>query len=133
MYAVSSRSATPGHARQAAQRRHRVLAARAHGRYVVVVDEDIDSTNLKEVLWAMMTRVDPNTDIETVDGCWSTPLDTRHASGKRQARDHSNSRAIFYAVGPSAGATSSQGFSNERELFDQVVKKYGDVLPFPAR
>ncbi|MCZ6813240.1 MAG: UbiD family decarboxylase, partial [Alphaproteobacteria bacterium] len=26
------------------------------GKYVVVVDEDIDVTNLEEVMWAMVTR-----------------------------------------------------------------------------
>ena len=52
-------------------------AANRNGRYVVVVDEDIDPTNIKEVLWAMMTRVDPPTNIDIIDGCWSTPLDPR--------------------------------------------------------
>jgi 3-polyprenyl-4-hydroxybenzoate decarboxylase len=28
---------------------------------------------MKEVTWAMTTRVDPKVDIEVVDGCWATP------------------------------------------------------------
>ena len=34
--------------------------------FVVVVDEDIDPTNLFEVLWAMCTRCDPTEDIDIV-------------------------------------------------------------------
>ena len=123
-----------GHARQAA---HAVLscsAAARHGRYIVVVDEDIDPTNLKEVLWAMMTRVDPKTDIETIDGCWSTPLDPRMPPEKRAARDHSNSRAIFYAVRPFAWREKFPKTSRaSRELFEKVVNEFRDVLPFPPR
>ena len=59
-------------------------------------------TNMKEVLWAMMTRVDPPTNINIIDGCWSTPLDPRMPPEKRENKDHTNGRAIFYAVRPSS-------------------------------
>jgi len=134
LYAVAIRQRYAGHARQAA---HAVLscsAAARHGRYIVVVDEDIDPTNLKEVLWAMMTRVDPKTDIEMIDGCWSTPLDPRMPPEKRAARDHSNSRAIFYAVRPYAWRDKFPKTSRaSRELFEKVVNEFRDVLPFPPR
>ncbi len=134
LYVVAIRQRYAGHARQAAHAVIACSAAARHGRYVVVVDEDIDPTNLKEVLWAMMTRVDPATDIETIEGCWSTPLDPRMPPEKRAARDHSNSRAIFYAVRPFAWREKFPKVSRTgRELFDQVVKKYSDILPFPPR
>ena len=134
LYVVAIRQRYAGHARQAAYAVIACSAAARHGRYVVVVDEDIDPTNLKEVLWAMMTRVDPATDIETIEGCWSTPLDPRMPPEKRAARDHSNSRAIFYAARPFAWREKFPRVSRTgRELFDQVVKKYSDILPFPPR
>jgi len=134
LYAVSIRQRYAGHARQAAHAVIACSAAARHGRYVVVVDEDIDPTNLKEVLWAMMTRVDPATDIETIDGCWSTPLDPRMPPEKRKARDHSNSRAIFYAVRPFSWRDKFPRVSRTgRELFDKVVQDYGHILPFPKR
>ena len=134
LYAVAIRQRYAGHARQAAHAVIACSAAARHGRYIVVVDEDIDPTNLKEVLWAMMTRVDPNTDIETIDGCWSTPLDPRMPPEKRAARDHSNSRAIFYAVRPFAWRDKFPKVSRaSRELFEQVVNEYRNVLPFPPR
>ena len=42
------------------------------GRYVVVVDDDIDITNMDDVLWAMTTRVDPARDIEIISGAYAS-------------------------------------------------------------
>ena len=65
----------PGHASQAG-----MLAASCHagnyaGRWVVVVDDDIDPSNLFDVTWAMSTRCDPPEDIQYIRRSWSTPLD----------------------------------------------------------
>src|SRR5262245_66471591 len=97
---ISIKQKYAGHAKQAGLAAVSCAAAARNGRYVVVVDEDIDPTNQKEVLWAMMTRVDPATNIDIVDGCWSTPLDPRMPPDKRESGDHTNSRGIFYAVRP---------------------------------
>ena len=35
-------------------------------RYSVVVDEDIDPSNLQEVMWAVATRTDPAIDIDII-------------------------------------------------------------------
>ncbi|TAJ75146.1 UbiD family decarboxylase, partial [bacterium] len=133
LWVVAIKQRYGGHAKQAG---HVALAASAsarHGRYVVVVDEDIDPTNLKEVLWAMMTRVDPATDIEIVEGCWSTPLDPRMTPEQKANRDHTNSRAIFYAVRPFAWRDKFPKVSRvKRELRDEVIRAYKDIIPFPS-
>ncbi|MDP2728350.1 MAG: UbiD family decarboxylase, partial [Dehalococcoidia bacterium] len=100
--------------------------------YVVVVDEDIDPTNIQEVLWAMMTRVDPVTDIETIDDCWSTPLDSRMPPEKRASKDHTNSRAIFYAVRPFRWREKFPQVSrSSKDLRQKVVEQYRGIIPFP--
>lgn len=45
------------------------------GRYVIVVDDDIDPTNTSDVLWALCTRSDPERDIEISKRNWSSRLD----------------------------------------------------------
>lgn len=45
------------------------------GRYVVVVDDDIDIYNPDDVIWALATRSDPANSIEIVRRAWSGPLD----------------------------------------------------------
>ena len=60
MNVVAIKQRFAGHAKQAG---HAVIACSSsarNGRYVVIVDEDIDPTDLKEVLWAMETRVCPS-------------------------------------------------------------------------
>ncbi|MCY3731916.1 MAG: UbiD family decarboxylase, partial [Rhodospirillaceae bacterium] len=39
------------------------------------VDDDIDPSDIQDVLWAMGTRSDPKTDITLLDKCWSSRLD----------------------------------------------------------
>jgi len=41
----------------------------------VVVDEDIDVFDLRDVLWAMCSRVDPVESVEIIRRAWSGPLD----------------------------------------------------------
>ena len=122
-----------GHAKQAGLATLSCAAAARNGRYVVVVDEDIDPTNLKEVLWAMMTRVDPPTNIDIIDGCWSTPLDPRMPPDKRESKDHTNGRAIFYAVRPFEWKDKFPKVSrSSRELRERVIAKFRNVIPFPG-
>ena len=40
-----------------------------------MVDDDIDPSNIDEVLWAMSSRCNPSTDIEFINRARSTPLD----------------------------------------------------------
>lgn len=131
MVVVAIRQRYGGHAKQAGHAALSCSAAAMNGRYVVVVDDDIDPTNLQEVIWAMTTRVDPTTDIETIDGCWATPLDPRMSPSKRASKDHTNSRAIFYAVRPFAWREKFPRVSrSSRELRRQVIDKYQHVLDF---
>ncbi len=129
---VAIRQRFAGHAKQAGHAALSCSAAARNGRYVVVVDEDIDPTDLKEVLWAMETRVDPARDIEIVEECWGSPLDPRMPPEKRAAGDHTNNRAIFYAVRPYAWREKfPQTSRSGRELRRQIVEKFRSVLPFP--
>jgi len=43
--------------------------------FIVVVDDDIDPTDLHDVMWAVCTRCDPEYDIDILRRCWSGPLD----------------------------------------------------------
>lgn len=96
MTIVSIKQAYPGHAKQAALVASQCSAGAYMGRFVVVVDEDIDITNMDDVLWAMLTRCDPERDIEIITRCWSGPLDS---AVKPEERGF-NSRAIIDATKP---------------------------------
>ena len=63
MTIIAIKQAYPGHAMRAA---HGALGGTAgyHGRFVIVVDDDIDPFNLHDVMWALATRCDPETSLD---------------------------------------------------------------------
>jgi len=96
MIVVAIHQRYPGHAKQAG-----IIACQCHagaylGRYVVVVDDDIDITNLDEVVWAICTRSDPASSIDILRRTWSGPLDPIIPRDRKGL----NSRAIIEATRP---------------------------------
>jgi 4-hydroxy-3-polyprenylbenzoate decarboxylase len=133
LIAIAIKQMYPGHAKQVGMGALSCVGGARNGRYVVIVDEDIDPTKLKEVVWAMQTRVDPATDIHLVEGCWGTPLDPRMPPEKRQSRDYTNSRAIFFAVRPYHWRDQFPKVARvERERMREVMDKFRGILPFPV-
>src|SRR6266581_1460636 len=78
---IAIKQAYAGHAKQAALAAASCQSGSYLGRFIVAVDDDIDPTNLFEVLWAMCTRCDPAEDIDIIRKMWSGPLDPRIARG----------------------------------------------------
>ncbi len=89
-----------GHAKQVATAAMSSPEGAYHGRFIIVVDDDIDPTNEGDVLWAVATRCDPAADIDIIRDCWSTPLDPTITPEKRKAGNFTNSRAIINACRP---------------------------------
>ncbi len=96
MTVVQIRQRYPGHAMKAA------LAASGDymGRFVVVVDEDINPRDREDVLWAIGTRCDPETSITILKDCPSSPLDPRIPPEQKKRGDLTSSRAIINACKP---------------------------------
>ncbi|MEE8213649.1 MAG: UbiD family decarboxylase [Alphaproteobacteria bacterium] len=92
---ISIKQMYPGHARQAGMLVTNCHAGAYLGRWVIVVDDDIDPTNTFDVIWAMASRCDPSADIDFIRSAWSGPLDPLLKSGEEL-----NSRAIVDACRP---------------------------------
>jgi 4-hydroxy-3-polyprenylbenzoate decarboxylase len=93
---VSIRQRYPGHARQAGLLASFCRGSAYLGRYVIVVDDDIDVADLNDVMWAVCTRSDPESSIEIIRRCWSGPLDPIIPKNRKGF----NSRAIIDACRP---------------------------------
>jgi 4-hydroxy-3-polyprenylbenzoate decarboxylase len=72
MAVVSIRKAYAGHARRVMMGVWSHLRQFMYTKFIVVVDEDIDVRDWKDVVWAMSTRMDPARDSFTID---QTPID----------------------------------------------------------
>ena len=99
-HAVSITQRYPGHSKQAGHIAAQCQASNYANRFIVVVDEDIDVTNLEQVIWAMCTRCDPATTIDIVKGAWTSPADPRLTPEQKASGDITNSRAIIDACKP---------------------------------
>lgn len=72
MAIVSIRKAYPGHARRIMMGVWSYLRQFAYTKYVVIVDDDINARDWKDVIWAIATRADPVRDTVLID---QTPID----------------------------------------------------------
>jgi 4-hydroxy-3-polyprenylbenzoate decarboxylase len=97
--AISIKQKYGGHAKRAAMA---MLGSTYgyHRRFIVIVDDDIDPSDIDQVLWALATRCDPATAINVITEAWSTPLDPRIAPDARAQRNFTNSVAVINACQP---------------------------------
>ncbi len=69
---VSMKKAYPGHAKRVMFGVWSFLRQFMYTKFVIVVDDDINARDWKDVMWAMSTRMDPARDITVVE---NTPID----------------------------------------------------------
>ena len=69
---VSIRKAYPGHAKRVMMAVWSYLRQFMYTKWVIVVDDDINARDWKDVMWAISTRMDPARDITVVE---NTPID----------------------------------------------------------
>jgi UbiD family decarboxylase len=97
MTVVAVRQRYAGHAKRAAL----IAAANSYmGRLIVVVDDDVDPSNLADVMWAVTTRSEPSENVDIIRDAWSSALDPRLSPEARQAGRTSHSKMIIDACKP---------------------------------
>ncbi len=97
MTVVAIRQRYDGHAKRAG------LIAAAHSymaRMVVVVDDDVDPSNLADVMWAITTRCEPSEQVDIVRNAWSSALDPRISPEDKARGITSHSKLILEACRP---------------------------------
>lgn len=72
MAVVQMKKSYPGHAKRVMFGVWSFLRQFMYTKFIVVVDEDVNPRDWKEVIWAITTRVDPSRDTTLVD---NTPID----------------------------------------------------------
>ncbi|WP_158736891.1 UbiD family decarboxylase [Alteribacillus sp. YIM 98480] len=87
-----------GHSRQAGHVLSQCGVGSYLGRYSIVVDEDIDPSNLDEVMWAVSTRTDPEIDIDIIKRAMGSKNDPMNITYRYKAPF--SSRAIIDACRP---------------------------------
>lgn len=121
---ISIKQMYPGHARQAGQLVNSCHAGNYMGRWVIVVDDDVDPTNTFDVVWAMASRAEPSEDLDLIRNAWSGPLDPLLREGEEM-----NSRVIVDACRPWDWKDQFPPVAAaSRELEEETIKKWGHLL-----
>ncbi len=100
LHGVAIAQRYPGHAVQAGQVAAQCGASAYASKYVIVVDEDVDVTNLDHLMWAMLTRTDPKQSIQFITGSWDSPADPALPPDRRKVGNMTHSVAIIDACRP---------------------------------
>jgi len=69
---ISMKKAYPGHAKRVMMGAWSFLRQFMYTKWIIVVDDDINARDWKDVMWAMATRMDPARDITIIE---NTPID----------------------------------------------------------
>jgi len=97
MVVVSIRQQYAGHSAQVLALAAQCPAAAYYTKWVIVVDEDVDPSDINDVLWALSTRCHPTDDIDFLRNTWSTSLDPSQFPA--EARPY-GSKALINACKP---------------------------------
>ncbi len=128
--AVSIEQRYAGHAAQVAALAAQVPGGAYYTKFIIVVDDDVDPTDIHQVLWAMSTRCNPATDIDILRDTWSTYLDpTKNPPEERPY----GSKALINACKQHKYLKQFARRSRiRREVYEKLLAKWDKLgLPFP--
>ena len=113
-----------GHARQAGLLASQLPPAGYVNRFTIVVDDDIDPSNLHDVIWAMGTRCDPENDIDILRRTWSSRLDPMVAGDELY-----NSRAVIDACVPLERRNDFPKIAQTSPEYKRLMyERHGDLI-----
>src|SRR6267142_1978624 len=116
-----------GHARQAGHILNQCGVGAYMSRYSVVVDEDIDPSNLHEVMWAVATRTDPATSIDIIQRGMGSKNDPMYVTYPYAAAF--SSKAIIDACRPYDHLDEFPPVAEaSKALQDQIRAKWKDLF-----
>src|ERR1700722_1016203 len=126
MTVVALKQRYAGHAKRAAM----IAAAHSYmGRLVVVVDDDVDPSDLADVMWAVTTRCEPSEQIDIIRNAWSSALDPRIPAEAKARGVTSHSKLIVEAVKPFVWIDRFPKLSAlSHEEARRIAAKWGDAL-----
>lgn len=128
---VSIEQLYPGHSREVG------LAASQfphQGRYTIVVEEDIDPSDLEQVIWALCTRNKPHEAIQVLNHCRSNSSDTTISMDEKRRyevppKPLHNSRTVIDACRPLEWKKDWYPMAKlSQDLREKILSKYGESL-----
>jgi UbiD family decarboxylase len=125
MVVVSLQQKYAGHAAQVLALAAQCPAAAYYTKWVIAVDDDVDPTDMNDVLWALSTRCHPAEDLDLLRTTWSTGLDP--SQFPPEARPY-GSKVLINACKPHQHLKQfPQSTLLRRSTYDRVVERWQEL------
>jgi 4-hydroxy-3-polyprenylbenzoate decarboxylase len=130
MCAISIEQKFQGHAKQVALVAAALLTGGAAvGKFIIVVDDDIDPSNFEEVMAAVCMRCDIDEQVDIIHGCQNSPLDPSMNPAKRNAGVITQSKMLIDACKPWHWRDKfPKSAKASDQLVQETLKKFADVF-----
>jgi 4-hydroxy-3-polyprenylbenzoate decarboxylase len=109
---VSMKKQYPGHAKRVMMGVWSFLRQFMYTKFVIVIDDDIDARNWKDVIWALTTRMDPARDALIIE---NTPID------------------YLDFASPASGLGSKIGLDATHKYAGETTRRWGRPISMDAR
>lgn len=107
MAVIAIKKSYPGHAKKIMFAFWSFLTQFSYTKYIIVVDDDINIRDLKDVIWAVSTRVDPKRDMIIID---NTPID------------------YLDFASPKSGLGSKIGIDATNKIDSETAREWGRII-----
>ena len=118
---VSIRKSYAGHAKRVMMAVWSYLRQFMYTKWVIVVDDDIDARDWKDVMWAVSTRMDPGRDITVVE---NTPIDYLDFASPEPGLGAKIGLDATTKIGPETSRTWGARIRMADEIVEQVSGKW---------
>ena len=125
MTVISLEQRYAGHAAQVLALAAQVPGGAYYTKWIIAVDEDVDPTDMDQVIWAMASRCNPIDDIDILRNTWSTWLDpTQNPPEKRPY----GSKALINACKEHRHLpVFSKRTTLRKKVYDQVAARWTEL------
>ena len=118
---VSIKKAYPGHAKRVMIGVWSYLRQFIYTKWVIVVDEDIDARNWKDIMWAVSTNMDPSRDITIIE---NTPIDYLDFASPVSGLGSKIGLDATTKIDPETTREWGTKIAMDKQIIDQVSKKW---------
>ncbi len=125
MTAISLEQRYAGHAAQALALAAQVPGGSYYTKWIIAVDEDVDPTDINQVIWAMSSRCNPVEDIDLLRNTWSTWLDP--TQNPPEERPYGSKALINACKEHRYLPVFSKRTALRREIYDRVAARWENL------
>ena len=118
---VSIKKAYPGHAKRIMMAVWSYLRQFMYTKFIIVVDEDIDARDWKDVIWAVSTNVDPARDVTLIE---NTPIDYLDFASPESGLGSKMGIDATTKIPPETNREWGRKVQMTDDIIDEVTKKW---------